>query len=473
LNDKRVPRTALTDLFQAAPKRPPKTPAAPSTDVDAALTVSQVVERGKQTLEGLGELRVLGEVSKLSVKSGHWYLDLKDGKSVMSVVSYFRDNQRFGFVPEAGETVVVTGQLTIYPGFGRFQMMARRIEPVGEGAHKRALEALKKKLQGEGLFDVERKRALPSVPRAIGLVTSLQGAAIGDVLRVLSARFPRMPIVVSPTRVQGEGAAAEIADAIRRLDAANICDVMLVVRGGGAAEDLRAFDSEAVARAVFHARVPVVSGVGHEMDMTLCDLVADTRAATPSQAAELATPVPEAALFAACDAMQERLKRAAERAVLQKNAALSSLERRLPDMRALMEPRRRKVDAMERVLLQQSPEQQLVQKRSDVDRWTSRLAEATPAVRLQRAGARIDATSQRLDAALQRTHDVAVDRVASGAAKLHALSPLAVLSRGYAFVTTPAQTVVTLAAQTRVGDALHLRFTDGSIDVDVSSTARR
>jgi exodeoxyribonuclease VII large subunit len=255
-------------------------------------TVSELNARIKETIEediGFEYVWVVGEISnfKGNYMSGHWYFSLKDASSQISAVCFKWANQAIKFIPENGMEIICLGQVGVYEKQGVYQLNVRDMEPKGVGAQALALEQLKEKLLAEGLFNVERKRPLPFLPQRIGVVTSPTGAAVKDILKVLDLRFPNLEIVISPARVQGEEAPGEIISALNRLYGLPDIDLIILARGGGSKEDLRAFNDEALAREIARSPVPVVSAVGHEIDITIADLVADVRAATPSNAAEL------------------------------------------------------------------------------------------------------------------------------------------------------------------------------------------
>jgi exodeoxyribonuclease VII large subunit len=256
------------------------------------LTISELNEVIKGTLESqLQPFWVVGEISNFRVPpSGHFYFTLKDDKSQIAAVMFRRQGAGLSFVPENGMEVLCLGRVGLYSVRGDLQLYVERLEPRGQGALYLAFEQLKKKLAAEGLFAPERKRALPFLPSAIGIVTSVKGAALHDMLRILGDRFPDRRIVLRPVKVQGEGAAEEIALGIKELGGSGEVEVMIVGRGGGSLEDLWAFNEEIVARAIFAAPVPVVSAVGHEIDFTIADFVADQRAPTPTAAAEMVLP---------------------------------------------------------------------------------------------------------------------------------------------------------------------------------------
>ena len=259
---------------------------------DRIYTVSEITARIKETIEeeiGFEYVWIVGEVSNFrgNYSSGHWYFSLKDKETQISAVCFKWANQYIKFVPEDNMEVICCGQINVYEKQGSYQINVRYIEPKGVGAQALALEQLKEKLLKEGLFDEDRKRPLPYLARRIGIVTSPTGAALQDILKVLDRRFPNLDILISPTRVQGDEAPGEIVGALSRLYTQDV-DIIIVARGGGSKEDLWAFNDEKVAREIAKSPVPVISAVGHEIDITIADLVADVRAATPSMAAEIA-----------------------------------------------------------------------------------------------------------------------------------------------------------------------------------------
>lgn len=256
-------------------------------------TVSEINARIKQTIEeeiGFEYVWIVGEISNFrgNYASGHWYFSLKDNETQISAVCFKWANQHIKFMPENGMEVIICGQISVYEKQGSYQVNVRHVEPKGVGAQALALEQLKEKLLNEGLFDIERKKPLPFLPQKIGIVTSPTGAAVKDILKVLDRRFSNLDILISPSRVQGDEAPAEIVRALGKLYKVKDLELIIIARGGGSKEDLWAFNDEAVAREIVKSPVPVISAVGHEIDITISDLVADVRAATPSMAAEIA-----------------------------------------------------------------------------------------------------------------------------------------------------------------------------------------
>jgi len=368
----------------------------------------------------VGRVLVAGEISNLHLaRSGHAYFTLKDEDGQIRAALFRNVASRLRFALEEGLEVVVEAEVSIYAARGDLQLIVRTVEPRGVGAHQLAFEQLRRRLEAEGLFDPATKRAVPRFPRRIGVVTSPSGAAIRDVLEVTGQRFPGIPILISPCLVQGESAPAEIAAAIARLAPILDVDVVLVVRGGGSLEDLQAFNSEVVARAIRASRAPVVSGVGHETDVTIADLVADARAATPSAAAMLVTPDREA------------LARVLER---DRRRLLGALAGRIERARAR------------------------------VAHGLEALAARSPRARVERARGREARARAALDAAIARRLDQGRRRFIAWAARLDALSPLAVLARGYALVRRADDgRIVRSTRDVRVADRLDVRLAEGHL----------
>lgn len=255
-------------------------------------TVSELTQTIKFVLESAFEnISVEGEISNFkSHISGHWYFNLKDENAVINCTMWRGLNNYVFFTPQDGMKVVVTGRITVYPPRGNYQIDVRSMKPAGEGELQAAFERLKQKLKAEGLFDEERKRTIPFFPNKIGIVTAIDGAAIRDMISVAERRYPLVELIIAPTKVQGSGAAEDIVDSLNILNKIKDIDVIIVARGGGSIEDLWAFNEEIVARAIYNSRIPVITGIGHEIDFTIADFVSDLRAPTPSVAMELATP---------------------------------------------------------------------------------------------------------------------------------------------------------------------------------------
>ncbi len=455
----------------AAPAVRPAPVAAPTTlrprpgEHDAPLTVEALVRVASMLVEEkIGLVWVEGEISNLrSPGSGHIYFVLKDGAQLPAVV-WRSTVQRLRFKLEDGKHYLVRGRLGIFPEQGKLQLYVDAIEPVGLGAAAAALEQLRKKLAAEGLFAQERKRPLPRLPRRIGVVTSPTGAAVRDIIRVIERRFP-IPILISPARVQGEGAGLEIARAIRRLCAIPDIDVVIVGRGGGSSEDLSAFNEEAVVRAIAGCHVPIISAVGHEVDITLSDLAADVRAATPTAAGEMA--VPEwAVLDEVLRKLEARLAREAGYMIGGMRRGLEKLEARLADPRRRIERDRQRVDDFT-ARAATALRTQLDERRRALATLEVRRASAHPRARIREAGVRLAGLETRAGKAILHTLQARRRQLENAAASLDAMSPLRVLERGYAVARTPEGHVVTDAASVADGDDLEVRVARGTIDVRV------
>lgn len=365
-----------------------------------------------------GDVSIEGEVSYFTPhRSGHWYFAVKDEGAVLNCVMFRGNNATLRWSPEVGARVVVHGGLDIYAPQGKYNLLVRRMERAGEGDLQKRIEELKRKLQAEGLFDPGRKRRLPDFPRAIGVATSPTGAAFQDVLKVLSRRFPSIPVYLAPCRVQGEGAAAEIAAAVRLLGRHGKADVLIVGRGGGSQEDLAAFNDEAVARAIAASEIPVVSAVGHEVDFSISDLVADVRAATPSHAAELVVPDRDTLLALVLD-RRARMVKLLQRDLARRRQVLERLKPR--------HPRRKVIEARQRC----------------------------------------DELESRLHDAVKRTMDRRRFLLENRGDRLGALSPLAVLGRGYALALKDGHAVRS-AEELSAGDAVEIRLHQGSAETRV------
>ena len=434
------------------------------------LTVRELVGGVRELLEErLRSVRVVGEVSDLfRARSGHSYFTLKDGSAQIKAVLFAGTAARIPFDPENGLEIIVRGEVTVYAQRGDLQLLVRGLEPVGRGELQLAFEQLRSRLGDEGLFDPALKRALPIFPRRIGIVTSPSGAAVRDVVQVSGKRFPGTPLLISPTRVQGEGSENEIAEALGRVvEAADDLDVVLLVRGGGSLEDLWAFNTERVARAIRACPVPVVSGVGHETDVTIADLAADVRAPTPSAAAMLALPDGEA-WADQLDGIRRRLEfgghRVLERARNRVGSGQAGLRAnapaaRLAANRTRFEAARR---AWERAAAAAIPERRTRLERAGLTHGRA-MAGWVPPLR-ERAGAlsaRVERAAESVVAARRARFEAAV-------AGLDALSPLAVLSRGYAIARAEDGAVLREPGQVSAGDAIQVRIEHATLMAEVT-----
>lgn len=439
-----------------------------TTDAPHVYSVSELVGRAHRCVEqNFPPLWVEGEITNLRVvSSGHAYFTLRDNQSILPVAMWRSALARQRHRLAEGQSFRVYGRLGIYAAQGKFQMYAERAEPAGLGARMLQLEQLKARLAAEGLFARERKRPLPTWPRVVGVVTSATGAAIHDILKVARRRCP-VRILLSPAQVQGDDAAFSLVRALQRLQRVAGVDVIIVGRGGGASEDLWAFNDEALARAVAACPVPVVSAVGHEVDITICDFVADVRAATPSHAAELVVPDRDTLCHRLAQ-LERRLVLSTKRRVLDERSRVELLSRRLGALghRLALAPRRR-LDALLARLGQQHPRARLARDRRRLVALSARLFELHPRHRIAAARRRLLTAEHALYERGRLLAQPARLRLARAAAALNALSPLAVLERGFSVVADAAGAVITDATRVAAGDALDIRLARGSIDAQV------
>jgi exodeoxyribonuclease VII large subunit len=437
-------------------------------------TVTELTVRVRDLLEAeFFEVWVEGELSNCRVwNTGHLYFTLKDADSQIRGVIFRSALRYLKFKPGDGLRVVARGRLSVYEPKGEYQLVCEHMEPQGLGALQLAFDQLKKRLQAEGLFDAGRKRPLPVLPRKIGIVTSLDGAAIRDVIKVLSRRYANAHLVIRPARVQGEGAALDVARALRAIGRVREVDVIIVGRGGGSIEDLWAFNEEIVARAIARSPVPVISAVGHETDITIADFVADVRAPTPSAAAELVVSRKDE-FCARIDRLSDRLQSAAR-------GRVHSLVRSLHALSA----RSALAAVPGRVVMRGRHAAELTHALAHAMRAT--LANRTRLLyqvhrgletfdlgrRLAGIRTRLATEDGRLAAAARQAHHRADAQLRAWANRLDTLSPLAVLARGYAVCWTADGTrIVRAAAEVNVGDGVRVRLARGELDCEVRSTA--
>lgn len=442
----------------------PDQPQNPARDIYSVTRLNREV---RAVLEGsFPPLWVQGEISNLArPASGHWYFSLKDAHSQVRCAMFRNRNARLRFQPENGSAVIVQASPSLYEGRGEFQLIVEAMEEAGAGALQRAFEELKQKLLAEGLFDAARKRPLPAFPAVIGVVTSPTGAAVRDILHVLHRRHALSRVIIYPTSVQGAGAPAEIVAAIMAASARHECDVLIVARGGGSLEDLQAFNSESVARAIAACPIPTVSGVGHEIDFTIADFVADRRAPTPSAAAELVSPDREELLQRLAN-LGGKLARIVAILLRQHGAHLAQLARRLPDpARRLQNLMQRNDDLLLRLL--HSTRRRLAEQRVTLSGLRADLSRFDPSQAVRAQQARTAWLLERLAGSMSRQLERARARVDRVTQTLGALGPQATLARGYAIVTTAAGDVVRDATQLRPGALINARFARGSASAEV------
>ncbi len=442
--------------------------------------------------EGFQNVRVSGEISNARrYRSGHWYFTLKDEEAQISCVC-FRGSARFLRVePKDGLAVIAHGRVGVYAKQGQYQLYVESLDPQGLGALQERFERLKARLQEEGLFDPGLKRSLPPVPQRIGIVTSPTGAVIADMLRVLERRFPGLHIRLFPCSVQGDGSPAQIVEGIRHFSESGWPDVVIVGRGGGSLEDLWSFNEEAVARAIAGCSVPIVSAVGHETDFTIADFVADLRAPTPSAAAELVVPEATAlhlqvreAEARAGKAVRYRLARLGNRLLAMGIArAAVRVSRRIGDagqalddaeqalhaaQRSRVRASRKRFDRVDRALSRQDLPLRIARQSGRLRALADRLPQALPAILGPRASALAE-LSRRLSPAMQASLARKTSQLDAVAGRLHSLSPLSILERGYSIVQTGEGTAVRDSATVATGDLLSVRLHRGRLGVRVET----
>ncbi len=451
----------------------------PSTEQDVTstairrkvYTVSRLNQEVQSLLEsGFGTLWLQGELSNFSrPSSGHFYFTLKDSQAQIRCAMFKGRNRYVDFDPKSGDAVIVRGKLGLYAARGDFQLIVEHMEPAGEGRLQAAFEATKRKLDAEGWFENSAKHALPTMPQTIGVVTSPTSAALRDVLHVLGRRYRQSRIVIYPTPTQGAAAAPGIVAAIGRANRRREVDVLLLVRGGGSLEDLWAFNEIAVASAIRASQLPIVAGIGHEVDVTISDLVADLRAPTPSAAAELATPD--------TSSLHQRLASATRQLAQLQRVQLQGFAQRLQQQNArlqLRHPERKLREQAQRVdelgvRLQRAWQQHAGQRKNRADRLEASLRAASPAITVQRQRALWQALRKRLDISMALQQNRAKTRFELLARSLNNVSPLAVLDRGYALVKKEGA-IVRDAGEVTTGDEITARLSNGEIIAVVSTT---
>ena len=461
-------------------EKPPKARAAANVPAPApaalpvrtrALTVTELTADIRGALEeSFGEVLVEGELSNCRLwQTGHIYFTLKDANAQVRGVIFRSAVRQLKFKPEDGQRVLVRGRLSVYEAKGEYQLVADTVEPLGFGALQVAFEQLRKRLEAEGLFNPARKRALPVLPRRIGLVTSLDGAAVRDVLSVLGRRYPNAMVVIRPTRVQGEGAAADIARALRAITRVEHVDVVILCRGGGSIEDLWAFNEEMVARAIVASVVPVISGIGHETDTTIADYAADLRCPTPSAAAETVVARKDE-FIGRIDRHVERLRGALDRRLLGARSRIHALESRrgLARVPATLAMRGRHVSELGQALRRGLAEPLTRRARllTTLDRG---LAQSNPQARLAATRGRLERSDSRLTSAIDASRAGADAAFRTMAGRLSNLSPLAVLGRGYAVCWDGSRTrIIRHATDVVEGDAVRVTLGEGELNCTVT-----
>ena len=398
----------------------------PQIQKPRVLSVSQINFYIKSLIENDGKLQfvlVTGEISNLTVhqRSGHIYLSLKDSNSVISAVMFAGNARRLKFRPENGMKIICRGRISLYEPSGRYQLYIEDMQPDGVGALALAFEQLKSDLEKKGLFDPAHKKPLPKFPKTIGVITSPTGAAVQDITNILRRRFPSVDIILAPVLVQGDSAPKQLVNAVNKFSESKIADVIIIGRGGGSAEDLWAFNDEELAYAVYHCKTPVISGVGHETDFTICDFVADKRASTPSAAAELAVPD-----------RQELISYYKK----QRQYLAATLEKKFKTAQLKLEKQQR------------------------------RMSLSSPKVRAEQTERQLLAKAEKISRLMNDNIYQKENKLVSAKAKLDGLNPLNVLGRGYA-IAEKDEKIITSAKQLSGGDEFTVILSDGKINAKV------
>lgn len=436
----------------------------------AIFTVSRLNQTVRQLLEmEMGQIWLSGEISNFSQpSSGHWYFTLKDERAQVRCAMFRTSNRRVTFRPQNGQQVLLRATITLYEPRGDYQLLAESMQPAGNGLLQQQFEQLKQRLASEGLFDQSFKQALPRPASSIGVITSPSGAALHDILHVLQRRDPALPVVIYPSQVQGEEAPVQIVRAIQLANQRQECDVLIVGRGGGSLEDLWSFNDERVARAIFASRIPIVSAVGHETDVTIADFVADLRAPTPSAAAELVSR-DRNELLRQLHAQRQRLEMAMDYSLAQRQRDFSRLYHRLqqqhPQLRLARQLNqlitlRRRID--------ESMQQQLRRATQRSERLQQRLTQQQPLSRIHRAQQHLQQMQYQLQRLITRQLSENKQRLGEVCSHLEGVSPLKTLARGYNVTTTPSGQVLRATTQAAPGDTLKTRLQDGWVESQVT-----
>jgi exodeoxyribonuclease VII large subunit len=433
------------------------------------MTVSELTGKIRDLLaKNFTDISVQGEISNCrEAQSGHIYFTLKDDRAQVRCVFFKQQQRGIKFRPEDGLQMTVRGSISVYETRGEYQIYVENLEPIGLGALQLAFQQLKKRLEAEGLFDPARKKPLPLLPSRIGIITSPRGAAVRDVVRILTRRFPNVHLTVYPVRVQGEGSAEEIVKALKLFNAKKIVDVLILARGGGSMEDLWSFNEEIVARAIFASEIPVISGVGHETDFTIADFVADLRASTPSAAAELVVQT-RAEFDKHIADLRETLASLVRYRLLELSRRVHELSARRGFRRPLdlLRQQRQRADEMTsrlalglRARLEQS-RKRLTAAHLRIVSFDFRMKIAAFRLRLERRAAELGVRIERL---LRNKRD----RLEKLSLQLHERSPLRVLERGYAIATDAAGNLLRNAARVALGDTVAIQLHRGRLTTEV------
>lgn len=437
----------------------------------AIFTVTRLNQTVRSLLEReMGQVWITGEISNFTQPaSGHWYFTLKDDTAQVRGAMFRNSNRRVTFRPQHGQQVLVRASVTLYDPRGDYQIIVESMQPAGEGLLQQKYEQLKAALSAEGLFDQQFKQPLPTPAHCIGVITSKTGAALHDILHILRRRDPSLPVVIYPTAVQGDDAPGQIVRAIELANARQECDVLIVGRGGGSLEDLWSFNDERVARAIFASRIPVVSAVGHETDVTIADFVADLRAPTPSAAAEIVSRN-QTELLRQIQSAQQRLEMAMDFFIANRTRRFTQLNHRLQQQHPQLRlARQQTVLEKLRQRMRVAMDSQLKQASQRQRRVAQRLNQQNPQPRIWRAQTRIQQLEYRLAESLRAQLSVTRERFGKAVTHLEAVSPLSTLARGYSVTTAADGKVLKQAKQVKTGDTLTTRLADGWVESEVKS----
>lgn len=443
-----------------------------STQQNSAIySVSKLNQTVRELLDTqMGRIWLTAEISNFSQpSSGHWYLTLKDDRAQVRAAMFRGQNTRVTFRPQNGQQVLVRATVTLYEPRGDYQLIIESMQPAGEGLLQQRFELLKQTLNAQGLFDVIHKQALPSPAKRVGIITSATGAALHDILNILHRRDPSLPVVIYPTAVQGDLAPAQIARAIELANLRNECDVLIVGRGGGSLEDLWAFNEEVVARAIFASRLPIISAVGHETDVTIADYVADVRAPTPSAAAELVSRN-QTEMLRQLKSGQQHLEMAMDYYLAAQQQRFARLQHRLQQQHPQLRLARQQnqLSAL-RQKLTNAISRQLQSATFKFDKNQRHLMQNDLRPQLQRQQRQLQQTQYHLQNMLTQLVNNYRQRFAVACSKMEAVSPLATLARGFSISETTDGAVLKKTSQVKLGQHLKTRLNDGWVESQVTS----
>ena len=434
-------------------------------------TITRLNREARAVLEGsFPPIWVQGEISNLArPASGHLYLTLKDEYSQVRCAMFRNRNRTLEFTPENGMSVLVRGNVSLYEGRGEFQIILEHMEPAGSGALQQAFEELKRKLHAEGLFAEEHKKPVPRFAATVGVITSPTGAAIRDILITLNRRFPMARVIVYPTSVQGDGAAGQIRTQLAQAVARSECDVLLLARGGGSLEDLWAFNDEQLARDIYACPLPLVSGIGHEIDFTIADFVADLRAPTPSVAAEIVSP-DQRQLMEQLEEERKSLVRCIRSRLAEDRRWVMQYGKRLPHPRRVLQNMQQRLDGLS-MQLNHRILSYFAECRNELNTISGKLGQQNPVQRLKASRQGIEHLRQLLHQAVKQKLGNCFHALNSVSRALEAVSPQSTLNRGYAIITAAKDNrVIRNSRDIKTGDTVNARFSHGRARLDVKQT---